>query len=231
MYRQGRVKMKLIRPLRSVTLLLIVAGLALSITTIPTQADTTVRTIKKDLPVEEAEWFFIDLPIGELEVKGTSGDKIQLHLKIKCEDRDNSRCRRAAEDLELDVNRHSDGIEIGIDHWPKFRNKGLSIHGYLEVPRQLVLEVELGVGEVNVIGMKDDVEIDLGVGEASIEMDESTVRSVSLDAGVGEATLRVGGRTIEGSGFIGHGLDWRDGPGRAHIEVDCGVGSIEVYLE
>ena len=193
--------------------------------------DTTVRTIQKDLPAEESEWLFIDLPIGELEVRGIDSDEIRLSLKIRCEDRGSSKCRRAAEDIELDVDRHSDGIEIGLDKWPKFRNKGMSLDGYLELPRELVLEVDIGVGEVNVSGMEDDVEIDLGVGEASIEMDESGVRSVSLDAGVGEATLRVGGRTIEGSGFIGHGLDWRDGPGRAHIEVDCGVGSVEVYLD
>lgn len=194
-------------------------------------ADTTVRTIEKDFPAKESEWFFVELPIGELEVTGTDGDAIRLHLKIKCEDRSSSKCRRAAENIELDVVRHSDGIEIGIDNWPKLRTKGMSLEGYLEVPRQLILEVDIGVGEVDVSGMEDDVEIDIGVGEASVEMEESLVRSVNLDAGVGEATLRVGGRTIEGSGFIGHGLDWRDGPGRAHIEIDCGVGSIEVYLE
>jgi hypothetical protein len=194
-------------------------------------ADTTVRTLTKELSAEDIEWVFIDLPIGSLEVKGTSGSTVQLHLKVKCEDRDNNKCRHAAEEIELDVNQHSDGIEIGIDHWPKLRNKGMSLDGLLEVPRQLVLEVELGVGEVAVSGMKDDIEIDCGVGEVSVEMEESDVRSVNLDAGVGEATLRVGGRTIEGSGFIGHGLDWRDGPGKAYIEIDCGVGSIDVYLD
>ena len=194
-------------------------------------ADTTVRTLTKELSAEDVEWVFIDLPIGELEVKGTSGSSVQLHLKVKCEDRDNTKCRRAAEDLDLDVDQHSDDIEIGIDHWPKFRNKGMSLEGLLEIPRHLILEVELGVGEVDVYGMEDDIEIDVGVGEVSVEMEESEVRSVSLDTGVGEATLRLGGRTIEGSGFIGHGLDWRDGPGKAYIEIDCGVGSIEVYLD
>ena len=194
-------------------------------------ADTTVRTLTKEISAEDVEWIFIDLPIGELEVKGTSGSTVQLHLKVKCEDRDSKKCRRAAEDLDLDVDQYSDGIEIGIDYWPKFRNKGMSLECLLETPRHLVLEVELGVGEVDVYGMEDDIEIDVGVGEVSVEIDESAVRSVSLDAGVGDASLRVGGRTIEGSGFIGHGLDWRDGPGKAFIEIDCGVGSINVHLD
>ncbi|UCE19112.1 MAG: hypothetical protein JSV84_01840 [Gemmatimonadota bacterium] len=194
-------------------------------------ADTTVRTLTKELSVEEAEWVFIELPIGELEVKGSGGNVLSFHLKVKCEDRDSDKCRRAAEDIELEVDQHSDGIEIGIDHWPKFRNKGMSLEGFLEVPRQLVLEIDMGVGEVDISGMEDDIEIDIGVGEVSIEMNESEVRSVSLDAGVGDATLRVGGRTIEGSGFIGHGLDWREGSGKAYIEIDCGVGSIDVYLD
>jgi hypothetical protein len=199
--------------------------------TLSVQADTTVRTITKELPVEDAEWFFIELPIGELEVKGIDGDEVRFHLKIKCEEGDDSKYRRAAEDIELDVNRRSEGIEIGLDHWPKFRNKGMSLEGYLEVPRQLVFEADLGVGEIDIFGMEDDIKIDIGVGEVSIEMDESAVRSVSLDAGIGDATLRVGGRRVKGSGFIGHGLDWRDGQGRAHLEVDCGVGSVEVFLE
>jgi hypothetical protein len=199
--------------------------------TAPGHTDTTVRTISKNIPVEDAEWFFIDLAIGALEVEGTDGDEIKLHLKIKCEDRGSSKCRRAAEDLELDVIRRSDGVEVGIEHWPKLRNKGMSVHGYVEIPRHLVLEIEMGVGELDVFDMEDDVEIDVGVGEVTVETKKSVVRSVGLDAGVGEATLKVGREIIEGSGFIGHGLDWRDGPGRAHIEVNCGVGEINVYLD
>jgi len=53
---------------------------------------------------------------------------------------------------------------------------------------------------------------------------------VKVDVGVGEVTLKVEGRVIEGSGLIGYGLDWSDGPGRACMEIGCDVGSIDVRL-
>jgi hypothetical protein len=51
-----------------------------------------------------------------------------------------------------------------------------------------------------------------------------------MDTGVGEVTLEVGGRTVEGSGFVGGHLSWRHGPGDGHIEIDTGVGEIRVVL-
>ena len=197
----------------------------------PAFTDTTIRTLTDTLPVEEAEWVFINLPIGELEVIGTDDDDIDIHITLQCEDRRSKKCRNAAKDIELKIRRRFDGIEIELERWPKFRSKGMSVDGRFHIPRQLGVEIEMGVGEVDVSGLADDVEIDVGVGDVRVEMEESDVRSVNVDAGVGEAKLRVRGRTIEGSGFIGHGLDWREGPGRAHIEIDCGVGSIKVYLD
>lgn len=198
---------------------------------VPAPAKTTVRTLTETVSAEEADWLFVELPVGRLEAIGTSGESVRIVIEVNCEDRRSARCRDVARDIELDVNRRSYGIEIEVDGWPKHRSKGLSLEGRLEVPRRLALEIEMGVGDVFVSDAEDDLEIDLGVGHASIEMPESAVRSENLDAGVGEVTLQVGGRNIEGSGFIGHGLNWRDGPGRAHLEINCGVGSIEVYLD
>jgi len=61
-------------------------------------------------------------------------------------------------------------------------------------------------------------------------MPEARVASVRLDAGVGDATLRTSRGEQEGSGFIGHKVAWKEGPGKAAVKVDCGVGDAEVVL-
>ena len=52
-----------------------------------------------------------------------------------------------------------------------------------------------------------------------------------LGVGIGEASLSVGGRSIEGSGWLGNRVRWGDGAGPARVAVNLGVGEIAVTLD
>ena len=66
---------------------------------------------------------------------------------------------------------------------------------------------------------------------ASIRGRQEHVRRVDLEVGVGEALLHLGDREIEGKGFIGRELKWAAGIGNAAVEVECGVGEVDVRLD
>lgn len=194
------------------------------------RADVTVRTLDQDLVAGGVRTVGFHVPVGELQVVATEGGAIRAELALRCERESDERCREAAGKVDLRVRRSAERIQIEVDDWPKLTGRGLSARARLEVPKDRDVEVDMGVGEVAVEGLEGDVEVDVGVGEVAVEMAEAVVGSVNLDSGVGEVTLTVGGRTIDGTGFVGGALGWKDGPGEAHVEIDTGVGEIRVTL-
>ena len=142
------------------------------------------------------------------------------------------RCRELARKVELTSGNSGSTLQVELDGWPKnLNNSGLSAHVDVRMPRQVALRADLGVGEFEAVGLISDLSLDIGVGEANIRAREADVRRVNLEVGVGEAILRVRDRDIEGSGFIGRDLSWSDGPGKAALTVDCGVGEVDVRLD
>jgi hypothetical protein len=206
-------------------------ALALLIAAPPLAADddVRVRTLEQDLPAAGVRAVSFHGPVGELDVEATGGDTVRIRIVFQC-DEDSSRCRNAAEDVELEVRRRGDLLHLELEDWPKIGSRGLSVEAEVEIPRDLALEIDWGVGEIDVDGMEGDLEVDLGVGEITVRTAEAAVSSVEMDVGVGEVELRVGGRSIEGDGFVGRSLRWSRGPGAADVELDSGVGEILVEL-
>lgn len=192
-------------------------------------ADTTVRTLERDLPAEGIDSVVFHGQVGEVQVVGTSGDTIEIEVELRCDRRDDRKCEQSAAKVDLEVRRSGERVKVEVEDWPRIGGR-LSIRARLKVPRDRAVEIDMGVGEVSVEGIEADVEVDTGVGEVTVEGPESAFGSVNLDTGVGEVELELGGRTVEGSGFVGGHLSWRDGPGEAHIEIDSGVGEIRVTL-
>jgi len=213
------------RALPAAALVLALAGAAPA-----ARADVTVGTLHQDLPADGIRLVVFHGQVGELQVTGTSGDSVRLEVVLLCERERDENCREAAETVDLEARQRGDRLVLEVEDWPRIKGGSLSIRARLEVPRYRAVEVDMGVAEVTVSGVEADVEVDVGVGEVTVEGPEAAFGSVNLDAGVGETELEIGGRTVEGNGFVGGHLSWRDGPGRAHVEVDAGVGEIRVTL-
>lgn len=200
------------------------------LTAVPAAASTTVRTLEQDLPVQGASAVQIKVPVGDLQVRPGDGDAVSVRMEIRCPHL-GSRCRSAAEEIALKVRRHDRWLKLQVEGFPRVGGHSLSTDVELTLPRALAFQADLGVGEVEIRGLTNDVEVDVGVGDVEITMAAVSVRSVELDAGVGDVDLYTAGRRLDGSGLVGHHLDWDGGEGAAHVEVDCGVGDIEVELE
>lgn len=115
------------------------------------------------------------------------------------------------------------------------------------VPPHLALDLDLGVGEVQIRGLTDglavdlgvgdvlaegvsgDLEIDVGVGDATVIAAAADFGSVSGSGGVGEARLTVLGKPVSSSGFVGHSAEWK-GDGPHSITISLGVGDAKVTL-
>ena len=191
----------------------------------------TVRTIEEELRLETGEILDLDLPVGELRLRGTSDSKVEMVVEIECK-RSRRRCESAAEDLELRTRQRGDKLRVDLDGWPTWGTSGLSVTVTVHVPEGHPVIVDMGIGKVDIRGLKSDLTIDLGIGDVEVEMDAEFVRSVTLDSGIGDSSVAFEGERIAGKrSFLGDEVRWSEGTGDARIRIDLGIGAIEVDLD
>ena len=191
---------------------------------------STVRELDSRLPVADATSVKADLPVGEFDVATSRDAEVHLRLRITCKDW-NDKCEEQIHDLVIRARRDGSVLRFSLDNMPWIHNDSFKMKGTLEVPPKLAVQVKLGVGQLTVRDMRDDLDVELGVGEVHVAMRQKDVRSVRLSSGVGDASLDVGARHMRSSGLIGHRLHWSEGPGRAEVEVEVGVGQSSVELD
>jgi len=206
-------------------------GLALVLLAVPAMARHEVRTIERDFPIDPDETLRLDVGVAEVEIEGSEGDQVEVRLVIECSS--SRRCEERAERVELVSRSASRTLSLAVKGHHKSGHHAPSLELWVRVPTTRPVEVDMGVGELEIRGMESDLEVDLGVGEVEIRFPESEVRSVYLEVGVGEAELSPRKSRSSSSGFLflGNEVEWDDGPGSAQVEVDVGVGEAEVILE
>lgn len=212
------------------TLLILTLGALLA----PALMAVEVRTLEEDFAIEPHQRLRLDVPVAEVVIDGTNGDRVALTARLDCARFGSSRCRERAERFRIDARSSHRLLTLEIEGYEgKSSNGWPEVDLVVSVPRGVALELEMGVGELEIRGLENDLELDIGVGEVKIHVPERAVGSVDLEVGVGDADLRPRPRrtTREGFLFLGNEVRWNDGPGRAHLEVAVGVGEVDVYLD
>ena len=222
------------QPLRTAAALLLLTAAPAVVPAARADDDVVVRDETASFALEGARRLDIDVPVGEVHVTAGSTSQVQAHFKLRC-DEDSRRCRDQAADLRLKPERDGEALRLVIDGYER-RKKGGMHHPEVELrlvlPASLAVNVEMGVGELDLRGVEGDVSVELGVGEARVEIPEAAVRSVSMDVGVGEAELRPRSEGQRKSGFLflGNEVSWREGSGRSRVTIEVGVGEANVQL-
>lgn len=197
----------------------------------PAAASEIVRSFKQQIPVGDADEIALDFPVGEVTVEAWDNPQVNLEVKIACNKR-TIRCEEKAKDVRLVYNTSGNRLRVEVKNWTKVSGgRGMHVIAKVNVPRNLPLWTDLGVGELNVQGTEGDLTVDLGVGEVHMTLPKEAIRSVDLDTGIGEASLTAEGQHYESAGLMARQLTWNKGTGNARVKVDCGVGEIGVSLK
>jgi hypothetical protein len=196
----------------------------------PPAQSAEIRSFDRTFDAQGIQRLVLDIPVTELEIKGSSTDRIEAEIKVECEWRKRS-CEDLADEIDLVSRKWDDELTIeveGIEN--KWRSLGISLDIRIWAPASLSLELDVGVGEIEISGFENDVYVDVGVGEVEVNMDESRVHSVSLDAGIGEVQMSHNGGRLEAGGIFDNVLRWDEGSGPARLRLKAGVGEIDVRL-
>lgn len=198
----------------------------------PAGADEVVRTIEQSWSISGVSEVYLDFPVGEAIIEASDGDRVEFVMELECDDDGwgSSSCPDRAERIEVIGQEAGDRLEIEIDGYSKWRNRGLQLRLRMRVPERMALWVDMGIGELQIDGMRNDVTVDMGIGEASLNMLAEDVGRVALDTGIGETSLRTPNGRTGSSGLFTSEVDWPGATGEARVRVDLGIGEIDVRL-
>jgi len=192
--------------------------------------DRRVRTLRGDVATSGVQRLDLRLAPGEIQVEPSTDGRLRVELDVFCSF-ESGDCEERAERLELRSSVEGNTLRVEVEGMPMVNVRGLNLRGQIFVPRQKPIDIDFPAGELTVQGVQGDLGVDAGAGEVTIRLREHDVRSVRLGVGIGEASLSVAGRSIEGSGWLGHKVRWGEGTGPARVSVNLGVGEVAVRLE
>jgi hypothetical protein len=97
----------------------------------------------------------------------------------------------------------------------------------VRIPKHLGLSIDLGVGDVDISNINQNVTANVGVGEFSATLNQNSFKSLNAEAGVGGVSLSGFTNSENESHLVGNSAEI-SGEGSAKLSVDVGVGGINL---
>ncbi len=198
----------------------------------PLSAHEVTREFASDPVVVVDEPVKVEFKAGELRIVGTDQDQLEAHLTATCR-KGKPRCVRKLEELRVVARASEGGVELVFEGLNKRRAKRIDFEAVVRVPRMSPVDIKMGVGELEVEDLRQDLAVDMWIGDLSVRMAQADVHSVLLDAGIGDAEIHAFGsdgrqrRPL----LVGKEVSWTDGSGSARLDIDLQIGDILVELD
>lgn len=165
----------------------------------------------------------ISAKIGTTVVPSTLG-KLKVELLIS-DERNRRWFRRLHDTSAMDVNsvRRGNDLRLSFDH------KDVKTDWVIRVPKIDRIDIELGVGTIEVMDIASAINADVGVGTIEVHTLANSAGVVDLFVGVGD-TVITGSSNINSRRALVSSENTAIGQGDKTVKARVGVGSIEVKL-
>lgn len=187
-------------------------------------ADTKV-TRHHDFEASQTGSVRIDARVGTIHVEPSDSGNIEIELVISEEDQ-RGWFRRSPDITAMDLNSQQRGDQLRLS----FTEKNVKTDWVVRLPSGLEqLDIELGVGEVDVRAAEFGMYVDVGVGSVNLQAMEARTGRVDLSVGVGDTIIRGGSSTESRRALVSSETSAR-GNGDHAVKARAGVGKVEIEL-
>lgn len=190
--------------------------------TLPVCAKDSI-TLKETHRVTNNTNLYVEVPIGEVFLATHNSDKVQIKVVVTPED-NNSFSDEDVSDAELQIKVDGNDVYFAVN------KKEAPQDWKIMLPKSANIDLDVGVGAVEISGVEKTLNIDLGVGEVIADIAVNNYRQIDLDAGVGDIKIKGINHAKVESSIVSESLDWR-GKGKYKLKIDVGVGGIEVNFQ
>lgn len=195
--------------------------LALSAAVMTAQAKDS-KTITASFPSNSLAELEVDIAVGKIDLQTYNGDTIEVDILVELKESDSWFGKPDVSEATLNSNTSGDKLSLEIN------SDDYELSWQVKVPVNLALDVEVGVGKIDIQDLNNSADLEVGVGKIKIETTATDFKKVSLDSGVGKTAISGFGNveTSEKS-MVGSTTDYR-GQGQYSIDAEVGVGNIRL---
>lgn len=180
------------------------------------------KQINQTIDASTLESARLNISVAELEIEVYDGDEIQLEIDLEAQRSWWSFRRGDVDDVELEVDASGSRVYLSIDE------QNIEQHWRVKMPAKLALDIEMGVGDILIEDFSNNLDLEIGVGAVRIEVADTDYEDIHVSAGVGDATIRgFPQRADNERNFISADAYYR-GDGEFSMNIDVGVGDVEV---
>ncbi|CCQ10195.1 Secreted protein containing internal repeats [Pseudoalteromonas luteoviolacea B = ATCC 29581] len=182
------------------------------------------KILTQHFDLEKKKQFILEVPVGRIDLQTNNSDKIDVRVEITPKNEGDS---WFGSDVNLDKfsieakNTESE-LYLTID------SDEIEQIWQVTIPKSLALNLELGVGKVEVSDLANSATIEVGVGKVLINTALNDFKAINLDSGVGKTRVKGFEKNIEhNKNVVSSDVKYR-GDGQYSIDVEVGVGDAKV---
>lgn len=190
------------------------------------------RSLVLEADVSHAELVKIDIPAGEVQAVGTTGNNLTAQITASCQKKNLESCRRLLKDLAW-TKKTGDNLELGLSPSGITHYDDVTVKIKVGVPKDKRLEVHLSAGELHINNTSACLIASVNAGEVNITLNKSQLASAELNAKVGDVKLVTAQGSYEGerSLLVGASLKWDQGTGSCHTQASTLAGEVQLTLK
>ena len=183
---------------------------------------TDEKKITDSLIMNQGQNLEIDFPVGSIELIVVEGNELSIEVDIEGKDEGWFSKNRDVSNVELEKRIRDNRISLEIDE------DNLNQHWVVKVPKFAAIDIEVGVGSVEVEKLENSLDADVGVGSIFIDTARDDFKNIELSTGVGDTSLKGFSGEFDSTRNIVSSETRYSGNGQYSIEAEVGVGDIKV---
>lgn len=165
----------------------------------------------------------IEAAIAEMEIEFYDGDEIELEIELEA-DGNWMRWRRGdVDDIDLELRTTGDKVYLGI------ANQKVQQHWRVKMPAKLAIAIDVGVGDIELDDISNNLDMDVGVGSVRVDVDDTDYAMIRASAGVGDTAISgFSGKRVDNERTFMTSDSYYYGDGTLEIDIEVGVGDVQI---
>jgi hypothetical protein len=204
--------------------LLLATSLISTMISVNALADNEKRIIES-LTLTANQSVDIKFPVGSIEIEIVDSNQLEIEIEVKPKNTGWTNwfsSNPKLSDLKLDKKISNHTVSLALDH------ENLDQVWHVKVPRSAALDIDLGVGDVDIDNLVNSAEVDVGVGSVSIDTDSNSYQQIMLEAGVGDTRISGFSDSANNQRQMVSSSSEYTSNGDYRINVEVGVGDVKV---
>lgn len=182
----------------------------------------SAKRIERSIDAGELARIDFEISVAEVDIEIHDGNTIELDIALEADRGWWIFGREDIDDVDLTLIDRGDRLTLVLDE------NNVEQEWRVRLPAHLAVSMEIGVGDVDIDGLANDLTLEIGVGAVQVDVADLDFDTIRLQTGVGDSSLRGFGRGTDNERHFVGADSFYQGDGEYRIGIEVGVGDARV---